>query len=150
MKRLFYILSFLFLTSISLPGFGQEDVDDNDESGNEKIRDKMNEYIQKRLDLSKEETEKFAPVFIRYFQEWRQTLRDSKTLPALDRRQKIIDLRLRFRSQFKDIIGDKKSNRVFDLQDDFIREVIKFRNEQRRRNGPVNRPPPARRVNRLL
>jgi hypothetical protein len=150
MKKVFFILSLLFVTCLSIPLFAQDDVDDGDDNGNEKIRDKMTEYIQKRLDLSKGETEKFAPIFIRYFREWRQTLRDSRGLPVLDRKQKMIDLRVRYRNQFKDIIGDKRSNRVFDCQDDFIREVIRLRNEQRLRNGP-NRPLKRQQgVNKLL
>jgi hypothetical protein len=145
MKKLLFILSLLFVTSVRL--FGQ---DDDDNEGDEKIRDKMTEFIQNRLNLSKDETEKFTPVFIRYFREWRQTLRDNKTLPALDRQQRIVDLRLRYRNQFRDIVGERRSNQVFGHQDDFVREVIKLRNEQRIRNNP-NRPIKQRpRVNRLL
>jgi hypothetical protein len=66
MKKLLLILSLLFVTSARL--WAQEDGDDQD-GGNEKIRDKMSEFIQKRLDFSKDEAQKFTPVFIRYFKE---------------------------------------------------------------------------------
>jgi len=89
MKKLFFILSLLFTTSVSVPLFAQEDTDDD---GNEKIRDKMSEYIQKRLDLSKGEADKFAPLFIRYFKEWRQTIRNNKG-DRLVMQQKIVELR---------------------------------------------------------
>ena len=89
MKRFLLILSLLFVTSPFL--FAQDD-DDND--GNEKIRDKMNEYIQKRLNLSDDEAKKFTPVFLQYFKEWRQTIRDNKG-DKLILQQKIVDLRLR-------------------------------------------------------
>ena len=67
MKKFLFILSLLFVTSVRL--FAQDDDDAND--GNDKIRDKMSEFIQRRLDLSKAEADKFVPVFIKYFREWR-------------------------------------------------------------------------------
>ena len=124
MKRFFLILSFLFVTSPVL--FAQED-EDND--GNEKIRDKMNEYIQKRLNLSDDEAKKFSPVFLRYFKEWRQTIRENKT-DKLILQQKIVDLRLRYRTQFREIMGEKRGNQVFNQQDNFIRELRDIRRDR--------------------
>jgi len=144
MKKLLFILSLLFVTSIRL--FAQEE-DENE--GGEKIRDKMNEFIQKRLDLSKAEAEKFTPVFIRYFREWRQTLKESKGLPMLDRQQKIIDLRLRYRNQFRDIIGEKRGDQVFDHQQRFIQEMRNLRQE-RLGNNPNRQFRRQQRVNRLF
>ena len=144
MKRLLIILSLLFVLSPRL--FAQEDDDQNE--GNEKIRDKMNEFIQKRLDLSKDEADKFSPVFIRYFKEWRQTLRESKGMPDLDRRQRIIDLQLRYRNQFREIIGERRGDQVFDHQRIFIERIRQIQKE-RIGNNPV-RPPVKRRVNKLF
>jgi hypothetical protein len=143
MKKFLVILSLLFASSVRL--FGQE-ADDQDE-GNEKIRDKMSEFIQKRLDLSKAEAEKFTPVFIRYFKEWRQTLRENKA-DDLVRRQKIIDLQLRYRNEFREIVGDKRGDQVFEHQRKFIEEMVRIRRE-RMGNNPV-RPPARRRVNKLF
>jgi hypothetical protein len=143
MKRLLIILSLLFVTSARL--WAQDD--DDQDGGNEKIRDKMSEFIQKRLDLSKDEAEKFAPVFIRYFKEWRQTLRETKGLPVLDRQQKIVDLQLRYRNQFREIVGEKRGDQVFNHQRKFMDEIIRIRKE---RQGNNLRPPVRRRVNRLF
>jgi hypothetical protein len=143
MKKLLFILSILFLTSVSL--FAQDDDDQNE--GNEKIRDRMNEFIQKRLDLSKAEAEKFTPVFLRYFKEWRQTLRESKGLPGLDRQQRIVDLQLRFRNQFREIVGERRGDQVFDNQRLFIERMKQIQAE---RLGKPNRALPKRRVNKLL
>jgi hypothetical protein len=143
MKKLLFILSLVFVTSSRL--FAQ-DTDENE--GGEKIRDKMSEYIQQRLDLSKDETEKFTPIFIRYFKEWRQTLRQNKDLPRLDLQQKILDLRLKYRNLFKDVIGEKRSNEVFGHQEAFIRTLKNLRQE---RLGNNPRAPLRRnRVNKLL
>jgi hypothetical protein len=124
MKRFLLILSFLFVTSPVL--FAQDD-DDND--GNEKIRDKMNEYIQKRLNLSDDEAKKFSPVFLRYFKEWRQTIKENRG-DKLILQQKIVDLRLRYRTQFREIMGEKRGNQVFNQQDNFIRELRDLRRDR--------------------
>lgn len=125
MKRLFFILSFFFVSSISL--FAQED--DGMDDGNDKIRDKMSEFIQKRLSLSKEESSKFSPVFLRYFKEWRSTLKDNKD-DRLLLQKKIVDLRLKYRTEFRDIIGEKRGNQVFNHQETFIRELRDIRRER--------------------
>jgi hypothetical protein len=143
MKKLLFILSLLFVTSTRL--FAQEE-DEND--GGEKIRDKMNEFIQKRLDLSKAEAEKFTPVFIRYFREWRQTLKDNRG-DKLILQQKIVDLRLRYRNQFRDIIGEKRGDQVFDHQQRFIQEMRTLRQE-RLGNNPNRQFRRQQRVNRLF
>lgn len=124
MKRFLLILSLLFVTSSSL--FAQED-DAND--GNEKIRDKMSEYIQKRLNLSDAESKKFTPVFLQYFKEWRQTIKDNKG-DKLILQQKVVDLRLRYRTQFRDILGEKRGNNVFNHQENFIKELRDIRRER--------------------
>jgi hypothetical protein len=129
MNKLLLILSLFILTAVKLNAQVDED------NGNEKIRDKMNEFIQERLNLSKSEAEKFSPVFLRYFKEWRMTLRTTKDEPVLIREQKIVDLRLRYRDQFKGIIGDKKSNEVFDHQRTFIKEMQNLRRERLEKTG---------------
>ena len=124
MKRFLLILSLLFVTGSCL--FAQED-DDND--GNEKIRDKMNEYIQKRLNLSDDEGKRFSPVFLKYFREWRQTIKENRG-DKLILQQKIVDLRLRYRTQFREIIGEKRGNNVFTHQENFIRELRDIRKDR--------------------
>ena len=124
MKKFLLILSLLLVTGSCL--FAQDD-DDND--GNEKIRDKMNEYIQKRLNLSNGEAKKFSPVFLRYFKEWRQTIKENKG-DKLILQQKVIDLRLRYRTQFREIIGENRGNNVFGQQDNFIRELRDIRRDR--------------------
>ena len=129
MKRLLIILSLFMLASVRLVAQEEED------NGNEKIRDKMSQFIQERLGLSKSEAEKFSPVFLRYFREWRTTLKTTKDQPVIIRQQKIVDLRLRYRDEFKQIIGEKKSNDVFDYQQDFIKRIRMLRQERMERNG---------------
>src|SRR6187399_3632456 len=114
----------LILTLASLGFFSKAQNEEHD-----KIRDKMTEFIQKRLDLTRNEAERFTPVFIRYFREWKQTLQENRN-DGLVRQQRIIELRLRYRTEFRDIVGEKRGNDVYKQQDIFIREIKEMREEQ--------------------
>ncbi len=131
MKRIFYILSFSLLFSFAASA--QDD-------GADKVRERMTEYIQKRLKLSKTEADRFAPVFLNYFNELRHTNQQFRN-DRLVLQQKIADLRVRYRDQFKTIMGEKRSNQVFIYERDFVDEVKKLREErmQNRKQGPVNK-----------
>jgi hypothetical protein len=60
MKK-FCIILILFFTGLAT--YAQDE--SSDDKG--KIRDRMSEYIKDRLGLSRNEAEKFTPVFLRYF-----------------------------------------------------------------------------------
>ena len=99
----------------------------------------MREFIQRRLNLSRNEADRFTPVFVRYFKEWRQTLRENKG-DNLVRIQRIAELRIRYRTEFRDIVGEQRSNDVYKQQDIFVREVTKMREEQiKRRDDRPNK-----------
>ena len=103
-----------------------------DEGQNEQIREKMSEFIQKRMNLSKAEAEKFTPIFYRYFQDWRKTLNENRN-DRLVLQQKVAELRLRYRNEFKDIIGEKRSNEVYKQQEVFIRELRQLKQQRDKR-----------------
>jgi hypothetical protein len=128
MKKILIILTLCVLAGLSVQA--QQEYD--------KIRDKMQEYIQKRLNLTRNEAERFTPVFVRYFSEWRQTLKENRE-DVLVRQQRIAELRIRYRNEFRDIVGEKKSNEIFRKQEEFITGLQKMREEQiknRRENRP--------------
>ena len=114
----------------ALAAFAQ---DENDDKGG-KIRDRMTEYIQDRLGLSKAESEKFAPVFLRYFQEFRQ-IRQSNREDKLILQQKIIGLRVRYRDQFRQILDEPRANKVFVYEDEFRRKAIEILETRKDRLG---------------
>ena len=129
MKKFLLILTLALLSASAL----QAQDDEND-----RIRDKMREFIQKRLNLTRNEAERFTPVFVRYFREWRQTLREHKG-DMLERQKRIVDLRLRYRPEFREIVGEKRSTEIFRQQEIFIDNLRKVREEQTRR-GKDDRP----------
>ena len=124
MKRIAYILSFILITSCST--FAQDAPDGNIQT----VREKMIEYIQDRLGLSKPEADRFGPVYIDYFRELRDIRKTYKGDPLV-MQQKIVDLRLRYRDQFKPIIGEKRSNDVFVYERDFIQKARQLLNERK-------------------
>jgi hypothetical protein len=127
MKRLLLILSFVSLTCFS--AFSQ---DDNDRVG--RLQERMTQYIQKNLGLSKNEAEKFSPVFLRYILDLRRTHVDNRD-DKIVLQQKIADLRVRYRNEFRQVLDEQRANKVFDYQRDF---EIKIKTELQNRS--IERP----------
>ena len=121
MKKLLFILTLFFVTSFAAKAQAGD--------GDEKIRDKMSEFIQRRMQLNKTEAERFTPVFLRYFREWRMTLRDNKG-DRLILQQKVVELRLRYRNEFRDIVGEKRCNEIYQHQEVFIQELKEVKRER--------------------
>lgn len=133
MKKWIYILTLCLLPSVM--AFSQDD-DGGQENG--KIADRMRQYIQKNLGLSKNEAQKFSPVFFRYLKDFAVTHRQNKG-DRLILQQKIIELRLRYRGEFKQILNEQRANKVFQYEDKFRQEVIRIIKENRRDRVPPRR-----------
>jgi hypothetical protein len=133
MKKWLVIL-FLFLVP-AVSTWAQED-DAAQEGG--KIQDRMREYIQDKLGLSKAEAQKFTPVFVRYFREFAQTHRQYKG-DKLILKQRIIDLRIRYRTEFRQIMDEQRANKVYYHEDNFRKEAIQIIKENRRDRIPTRR-----------
>ena len=132
MKKWFTILLIMMLPCIS--GSSQND----EPAQEEKLRERCQQYVQDKLGLSKAESEKFIPVFVRYFREFAQTHRQYKD-DRLIFKQKIIDLRIRYRNEFRQILDEKKANRVYLYEDEFRKkamEVIRDNKKNRIREKP--------------
>lgn len=137
MKKIVTLLALgctLALSSLAQPPMG------------ERIPQKMNQFIQRRMHLSERERASFGPVFERYQKEFQQTLRNNKEDRLLGRQQ-IIELQIRYRKEFTPIVGEYRVMEIYDLQEDFIRilrdvQQERMRDRRGRRIGP---PPPPRR-----
>lgn len=131
MKKYLLILT-LFITT-GLVAFAQEEEDDR--MG--KLQQKMQQYIQKRLNMSKSESEKFSPIFLRYIIELRRTHREHKTdRPMMQ--LKAAELRVRFRDEFRQVVDEQRANKIFQHQKEFedkIRQEILERKQQNRPGG---------------
>lgn len=126
-----YLLILFVTLSASFTGFAQDEVPE-DKGG--KLLERMQLYIQKKLDMTKEEADKFGPIFLQYISELRRTHREFKAdRPMLQ--LKIAEVRVRFRDQFKPIINEQRANRVFQHQHDFeekIKQIIIEKQSERR------------------
>ena len=129
MKQILYILIFMF--SFSTVSLAQSQA-----NGGERLREKMVEYIETKLALTKAESEKFEPIFNDYLKQMRATRQEYKSDRIL-LQQKMAELRVRTRDQLKPIIGETRSNEVFKHEHDFVekaKEELKDRIEERRAN----------------
>jgi len=123
MKRILYLFTFFVLFSTASLAQG------GDDGGGEKIRERMTEFVQKRLGLSRNEAERFGPVFLNYMKDLRKTTKDFSS-DRLVLQQKVVELRLQYRDQFRPIIGEKRSNDVFVYERDFVDEVKRIKQER--------------------
>lgn len=114
-----------------------QDEEDGSQQGG-KIQERMREYIQTKLSLTKAESERFAPVFVRYFREFAQTHRQYKG-DGLVLKQRIIELRIRYRTSFREILDENRANKIFKHEDAFRQEAIRIIKENRRNNRPAQR-----------
>ncbi|MBI5859107.1 MAG: hypothetical protein HZB42_15845 [Sphingobacteriales bacterium] len=136
MKKWFSIL-ILFLTL----GFASNAQNEEPVQQEGRIQEKMREYIQNKLSLSKNEAERFTPVFIRYFREFAQTHREFRG-DNLILKQKIIELRIRYRTEFRQVLDEQRANKVYIYEDDFRQralEIIKETRRARMENKPFRR-----------
>ena len=67
-----------------------------------------------------------------------QTHRQNKS-DRLILQQKIIELRLRYRGEFRQIMDEQRANKVFKYEDDFRQEAVRIIKENRRDGGPPRR-----------
>ncbi len=127
----------IILILFILPGFvAFAQQDDAKQEG--KIPDRMREYIQNKLGLSPAEADKFSPVFLHYFREFAQTHRQYKD-DRLIFQQKIIELRLRYRGEFRQIMDEQRANKVFEYEDRFRQEAVRIIKENRQERMPQRR-----------
>jgi hypothetical protein len=124
MKKWLIILSILIV-----PGFTALAQTDEPTPQEAKIEKRMREYIQDRLNMTRGEAERFTPVFIRYFREFAIAHRMFKG-DRLILQQKIIELRLRYRVEFRQIMDEQRANRVFKCEDEFRQEVVRMLRER--------------------
>ncbi len=126
----------LFL--LVVPGFTLLAQDEETAPQEGKIQERMRTYIQNKLHLNKNEAEKFTPIFIRYFRDFVQTHRENKG-DRLVLQQKVVELRLRYRGEFKQILDEQRANKVYVYEDQFRKEVVEMIKERRREAKPIRR-----------
>ena len=108
-------------------------------------------YLTRELALTPEEAQQFWPVYNKYRRELKNTFDQSApNQDPLERQQKMLDIRKKYRDEFSKSLGKERANKVFNSADRF-REMVKHAAEKRRNGGPQHRPQqrPHQKRNRL-
>ncbi len=129
MKKLFLIFT-LMLSGLSFLHAQEEDVANRMQD--DRLRSGMKLYIHQRLAVTDEEAKKFDPLLEKYLDDLRKAHTDNPD--PLVRQQKKAEVRLRYRDEFKPIIGEKRANRVF-LEEQGFRRQIRIFLQNRREEG---------------
>jgi hypothetical protein len=147
MKK-FYLL--LVLVSITAFVKAQEDVIAN-EKKQQGIDALKVAFISKELELTPDEAQKFWPVYNQYAKELKTTINHGND--ALDRDEKLLNLRKSYKDQFSNVLGPQRMNKIFNAEGRFRNLLIKSMRDQNQRipnnrlekQGGRPRPGPERR-----
>jgi hypothetical protein len=136
--RCFIIAVFLLLVAIS--SYAQT-------TNKEKVESMRIAFITNRLDLTPDESRQFWPVYNSYRHDLGQLRRsffpkDDGSDPHLDAdrqldfEQRKVDLRRHYKSEFEQVIGKAKVNKLVGAEEDFKRLLIQtMRNRRQQRPG---------------
>jgi hypothetical protein len=93
-------------------------------------------YLTRELNLSPEEAQKFWPVYNKYSAEMKGTFRDKQNDPdVLDKQQKLLDIRKKYRTEFLKVLPPDRVNQVFTSEMKFremVRKELQERQAQKR------------------
>lgn len=107
----------------------------NEETRVEKIQSLKIAFITQKLQLTPDEAQKFWPVYNQYDNEVHSIESDNDpNHPPLYKDQKLLDTRKKYLSSFEKILGQDKTNRLFNAERDFRGLLIRRlqnRNPQR-------------------
>ncbi|HRP54693.1 hypothetical protein [Agriterribacter sp.] len=134
MKKIF--LLFGFVTFAALLANGQEVADSG--NGREKIKMLEIGYLTRQLQLSSNEAEKFWPLFNKYRKEIRAVVRNKNISDNLERQQKALDIRKKYRKDFSSILDEERGGRVYEAEDRFktmVRKEMQQRIKTRQNGG---------------
>ena len=104
----------------------------------EKIRALEVAFISRKLNLSTDEAQKFWPVYNEYKTDIRSTVgpKDKrKDIDVLDREEKVLEVRKKYKDRFTQAVGEKKMNQFFQAEHEFRGVLL-----NRLKKAPGNRP----------
>ena len=139
MKTSFSLIAMLFL------GFGlqaQSIKPDRDTRAAEikKIQAMEMAFITKELNLSPDEAQKFWPVFNQYRNELKGMAGERKVGDHLEKQQKMLDIRKKYREDFTKVMSHERANKVFGAEEEFKSLVRReFQKRQAEKNQHESR-----------
>lgn len=129
MRKIVYLILFL----LPFSGMAQDGIRGESRQRLEAIQIA---YLTKELSLTTQDAEKFWPVYNKYQDELRGLLKNGGEEDVLNRQQKALDIRKKYKPDFVKILGADRTNKLFQAEDKF-REMVKreLQNRQKRRAG---------------
>ena len=111
----FLLVLILFTGSISFAK-----AQDLREKRTEKIQALKIAFITQKLELTSDEAQRFWPVYNRYETDIKQVMMDNKgDADAIDSEEKILSVKKRYKSEFYKVIGQPKTNTLFNAEREF-------------------------------
>jgi hypothetical protein len=132
MKRLFLFISFIIVCGLAK---AQNEQPTEPQQKEQNIEALKVAFISRELNLTPDEAEKFWPVYNQYSQELKLTVKDNPDV--LDRDEKVLNIRKRYKEQFIKIVGAGRTNNLFGAEGRFHQLLIRRLRNQR---NPSNRP----------
>jgi hypothetical protein len=97
-------------------------------------------FITKELNLTPDEAQRFWPVFNQYRNELKATVQqERKSIDQLDRQQKVLDIRKKYREDFSKVMNQERASRVFGAEEEFksiVRREFQKRQMEKRQIEP--------------
>lgn len=136
MKKIYLIaIIFLALNNVTLAQ-QQPPIDEKKQQDN--IEALKVAFISKELDLTPEEAQKFWPIYNQYAKEL--NLASKGNDDVLDRDEKVLNIRKRYKDQFSKILGQQRINKMYGAEGRFHQLLIKAMRKQRNMQDRPNRP----------
>ncbi len=129
-----YLLILIVLTGSLFSVKAQDGLQGDDNKRQEKIQALYVAYITKQLELTPEDAQKFWPVHTQFTNELKGV---NANLPELDKQQAKLNIKKKYQENFTRILGFKRCEHFFRMNDEFKRKLLerirKQRNEQQQR-----------------
>lgn len=92
--------------------------------GEDKIKALKIAFITQKLDLTASEAQKFWPVYNVYDEEVIK-LRKNNNGDVIERDEKLLNIRKKYKVQFEKIIGAERTNKLYTVEGEFRNVLIK-------------------------
>jgi len=139
MKKINYLIPMLVVTLItSFSSIQAQTTQPDPGNKEEKIRALEVAFISRKLNLSTDEAQKFWPVYNEYKTDIRSKVgpKDKrKDIDVLDREEKVLEVRKKYKDRFTQAVGEKKMNQFFQAEHEFRGVLL-----NRLKKAPGNRP----------
>lgn len=133
MKKIYFITGLLLL---SFAGKAQEETDLS-EKKQQDIQALKVAFISKELDLSPDEAQKFWPVYNQYEKEMGAAIGENQE-NTIERDEKVLNVRKKYREQFTKVIGPQRMNRMFGAEGKFRQMLIRALQRQKMKRAMRN------------